>query len=255
MADDPLLGSSMTLVIDGQEVTGQITSVSASQMEVTLNIRQPAAGYRGTQAKVLLGDGEDVILDLGKNGFYSNLVVVVPLSRKPTPQLHQPVASRPRDTESGDEEGESSGTGPLKASERRRFFRLGIDLDIDVLENVGHRKEYARAHGHTINLSGGGMLLSLDKILLAGVHHFRIHMPKETMVVMGRVIRNEKGLSSTTPVEFVDLSEADRSKLIRFIFKTMRGGKDDEELKKQDEPPRYWLRRQKFFQPAKPRYW
>lgn len=248
MADDPLLGSAMTLVIDGQEVTGKVTSVSASQLEVTLNIRQPAKGYQGTQARVKLGDDDDVLLDLGKNGYYASLVVVVPITGKKLPAL----ASSAAESEAS---GESTATGPLKASERRRFFRLGIDLEIEVLENVGHRKEYVRARGRTLNLSGGGMLLQLDKILLAGVHHFRIHLPKETMVVMGRVIRNEKGLSSTTPVEFVDLGEADRSKLIRFIFKTMRGLKDDGEEKKPEDAPRYWLRRQKYFQPAKPRYW
>lgn len=254
MADDPLLGSAMTLVIDGQEVTGKVTGVSASSLEVTLNIRQPAKGYQGTQALVKLGDEDDVLLDLGKQGYYSTLVVVVPVKRMPTPALEHLPDTAPR-RESEESDGESSGTGPLKPSERRRFFRLGIELEVEVLENVGHRREYVRASGQTINLSGGGMLLSLDKILLAGVHHFRIHMPKETMTLMGRVIRNEKGMSSTTPVEFIDLTEGERSKLIRYIFKTMRNAKDDDEDKKTEDAPRYWLRRQKFFTQSKPRYW
>ena len=258
MADDALLGSAMTLVIDGQEVTGKVTGVSANQLEVTLNIRQPAKGYQGTQAVVKLGDGDDVILDLGKNGFYSSLVVVVPTfgRRLPTPELYQPPASADSRRPDDGEDGESSGTGPLKASERRRFFRLGIELPVEVLENVGARKEYVRASGSTINLSGGGMLLTMDKLLLAGVHHFRLHLPKETMILTGRVIRNEKGMSSTTPVEFIDLTEGERSKLIRFIFRAMRNAKDDEEEKKRpEEAPRYWLRREKFFPPSKPRYW
>lgn len=257
MSDDTLLGSSVTLVIDGQEVAGTVTSVSHSQMEVTVNIRQPARGYSGTQARVVMGDGDDILLDLGKHSFYTTMVVVVPMhgKRRPAAPLHVPSASR-EETDSAPDDGEETANTALKPSERRRFFRLGIELEVDVLENVGARKEYVRAQGRTLNLSGGGMLLTLDKILLAGVHHFRIHLPKETMLVLGRVIRNEKGLSSTTPVEFVDLHEADRSKLIRYIFKAMRNAKDDEEEPgKSEEAPRYWLRRQKYFAPQKPRYW
>jgi hypothetical protein len=257
MSDDALLGSSMTLVIDGQEVTGTVTGVSASQLEVTVNIRQPARGYAGTQARVVMGEGDEVLLDLGKHSFYTSMVVVVPTHGKRRPAA--PLRVRPTDSDadsaSEESDGEETANTALKPSERRRFFRLGIELDVEVLENVGARKEYVRARGRTLNLSGGGMLLNLDKILLAGVHHFRVHLPKEEMILLGRVIRNEKGLSSTTPVEFIDLHEADRSKLIRYIFKAMRNGREEDEQPKTDEPPRYWQRRQKFFTPQKPRYW
>jgi hypothetical protein len=151
--------------------------------------------------------------------------------------------------------------------ERRHFFRFAVNCPVDVVENVGHTREYVREEGRTMNLSGGGMLAEFDKPLPPGTYRFRLQLPEETMLLTGRIIKKGQAPGRVAPIEFVDLHEAERSKLIRFIFNMMRSmrqtargfAKDDDNLPdpKTDKPKEkaYWRRREKYFKSSKIRYW
>lgn len=152
--------------------------------------------------------------------------------------------------------------------ERRHYFRFAVDIPVQVVEDVGHRRDWVREEGRTMNLSGGGMLAEFDKPLPPGTYRFRIALPEEEMVMSGRVIKKGDGLTRVAAIEFIDLTEAQRSKLIRFIFNMMRnlrnvargidpasdGGEKQEKTEKTEEKA-HRLRREKYFKPTKIRYW
>ena len=150
----------------------------------------------------VLPGGDPVSFDLGRHSFYSTLVIEVP---------------RPRQARKA----ETAGGEDVPASDRRTSFRLATECDVDVFESLSHGRDYLRARGKTLNVSGGGMMVELNKPLLPGTYKFRLHLPNEVLEVAGAVIRNKKQASLTMPVEFVDLHEVERSKLIRFIFQRM----------------------------------
>lgn len=248
MSDEsPLLGSSMVLTLDGQKVTGKIVEVHEERLVVRVAIHQPARGYQGVIGRAILPDGEVIKFDLGRQSHYSELLIDVPLPL-------------------GDEK-----PAPAPEQERRKFFRLAIELPVEVVENIGFSKEYVRTRGTTVNISGGGMLLDFDQPILPGVYKFRVHLPNETLTLAGRVIRKTMAAASISPVEFVDIHEVERSKLIRLIFNRMRNLKDPggeggegaeageahekHHATKNEEEPRYWRRREKFYKPGKIRYW
>lgn len=239
MEDEPheLIGESLIIALDGQKVAGTITAVHDSTFEVTLQIRQPAKGYTGVMASTVLPDGVPVQFDMGRHSHYGTLVIEVP----------RPRAAR----QAGGEEEE-------KADDRRHFFRLSTECEVEAFETLGRSGEYLRARGKTLNMSGGGMLVELNKPLLPGTYKWRVYMPHETLEVAGAVIRSKKQASLVMPVEFVDLHEVERSKLIRFIFNRLRNIKEDVEGKKKSatgDEPRYSRRHERFLKPTKPRHW
>jgi hypothetical protein len=235
---EDLLGTSLVVSLDGQKVAGRVTAVHDSAIEITLSIRQPAKGYQGVLGATVLPDGEEVRFDLGRHGYYSSLVIEVP---------------RRRDVRKALQGGEDE----KPADERRKFYRLATECEVEALEELPNGRDYVRARGRTLNISGGGMLVELNKPLLPGSYKFKLHLPHETLVVAGAVIRNKKQAALVMPVEFVDLHEVERSKLIRFIFQRMRNIRDDVDAKKTSstDEPRYWRRREKYMKAPRPRYW
>jgi hypothetical protein len=153
------------------------------------------------------------------------------------------------------------------ADERRHFFRFAVNCPVDVVENVGHTRDYVREEGRTVNLSGGGMLAEFDKPLPPGTYRFRLQLPEEVMILTGRIIKKSENAGRVAPIEFVDLHESERSKLIRFIFNMMRSmqqtargfAKDENKVPdpKTEKPKEkaYWRRREKYFKSTKIRYW
>lgn len=235
--EEELIGQSLIVSLDGQKVAGKITAVKDTVFEVTLQIRQPAKGYNGVIASTVLPDGSAMQFDLGRHSFFTHLVLEVPRPRKAR---------------------QDEGDGEKPADERRRYFRLSTECEVEAYETLGHSRDYLRARGKTLNISGGGMLVEMNKPLLPGLYKWRVYMPHETLEVAGAVIRNKKQASLVMPIEFVDLHEVERSKLIRFIFNRMRNLKDDLDEKKRkgaEQEPRYWRRREKYMKPPKPRYW
>lgn len=238
------IGATMVLTLDGQKVTGKIVEAHPERLLVRVAIHQPAKGYQGIIGRAIMPDGGVIKFDMGRQSHYSELLIEVPL---PT--------------------GEEA-PAPAPEQERRKFFRLAIELPVEIVENVGFSKEYVRSRGETVNVSGGGMLVDFGQPMLPGVYKFRIHMPNETLTIAGRVIRKAMSSAAISPVEFVDIHEVERSKLIRLIFNRMRNigepteGKEGQEGEEQpkatkasEDEPRYWRRREKFYKPGKIRYW
>ena len=240
---DHLIGSTMVLTLDGQKVTGKVVEAHDDRLLVRVAIHQPAKGYQGVIGRAIMPDGAVIKFDLGRQSHYSEMLIEVPLPR-----------------------GEEA-PAPAPDQERRRFFRLAIELPVEVVENVGFSKEYVRTRGETVNISGGGMLVDFEQSILPGVYKFRVHMPGETLTLAGRVIRKTMAQASVSPVEWVDIHEVERSKLIRLIFNRMRNIKDPgpedgaegeahaKPAKAGEDEPRYWRRREKFYKPNKIRYW
>lgn len=246
MADaDSLIGTSVDIDLEGQRLTGEVTAVRGDVAEVTVRLRHPVRDHRGVSAQIRFKGQARYELDLTDRARYTTMVVELPL----------PEALVERDREEVED-----------GADRRRHFRLGVECPVEVLENAGSDREYVRSHGTTINISGGGMLIQLDRVILAGVHVFRVHMPEETLEVSGRIIPSRKGLSQKVAVEFVELPEAVRSKVVRFVFQRMRGvkpaangaeGEKKVRLRRDEDAdkPRYLIRREKYYQPPKIRYW
>jgi hypothetical protein len=158
-------------------------------------------------------------------------------------------------------------TEPPK-DERRHYFRFAVDCDVELVENVGHTREYVRSEGHTLNLSGGGMQAEFDQPVPPGTYRFRVHLTEDdAMLLSGRVIKKGDTPTRVCAIEFIDLHEADRSKLIRFIFNMMRSlkqaarglpaddAKDAAKEKDKEKEKAYRSRRERFFRPGKIRYW
>lgn len=231
-ADESLIGTGLNLVIADQAVKGKILEVLPGKLVVELAVRQPASEYYGQLAQATLPDGRQIDFDLSRNAYFAHLVVEVPL---PAPQRLA-----------------ASGGASEASNERRRYFRLSTDLDVEVIDMLSTR-DVVRATGRTLNLSGGGMLVQLTRPLTSGLYTFRLHMPSEALVLHGRILG--KGAMQTVAVEFVDLHEVERSKLIRFIFNKMRNIREGLDKKKKNDEPRYKRRRERFYQPVKIRYW
>ena len=156
---EELLGKSLIVTLEGQKVAGKVTAVHESAIELTLTIRQPAKGYQGVVASAALPDGEEVRFDLGRHGFYGTLVIEIP---------------RPRDVRKALTAETSPDEVEKPADERRKFFRLATECEVEVLETLPNGRDYLRARGRTLNVSGGGMLLEMRRPLLPGTYKFRL---------------------------------------------------------------------------------
>ena len=177
-----------------------------------------------------------------------------PAAEAPAPQETRPV-QKPADKPPADE--------------RRHFFRFAVDCPVEVVENIGHTREYVREAGNTLNLSGGGMLAEFASPLPPGSYRFRIHLPGDPMILPGRVIKKGDGpVGRVAAIEFTELNEGQRSKLIRFIFNMMRNlkdsvprvepnaeGEEGSHSRPREQVDRSKERRERFFKPSKIRYW
>jgi hypothetical protein len=102
--------------------------------------------------------------------------------------------------------------------QRREHVRVPTDQKVSVLSGRG-----VRAIAHTVNLSGGGMLLNdLYELNLDDRIHFRIEIDPDEPVVEGwaRVVR--VGSHGQRAFQFVDISRKQRERLIHFIFDRQR---------------------------------
>lgn len=176
--------------------------------------------------------GEVVAVDLVPGGRYANVRVQLPVE---TPLVAAPVV------------------------ERRRYYRLALKLPVVVIVDASAEvPARVRATGHSINLSGGGMVVALDAPLLPGIYHFRIALPDGPLDTCGQILRGGESAQSV-PVEFAGLNELGRSRLIRFIFgkmRTMHTATDVSEVTEGQASSRaYWRQRKQPQKPTKFRYW
>ncbi|MEB3329180.1 MAG: PilZ domain-containing protein [Candidatus Sericytochromatia bacterium] len=237
-------GDTLDVVLEGQAARSEVISVDDDQLVVRVGIHQPALSHAGLIGRAQLADGREIKFDLGQCGRYVALELTIPLAAREQ-LLEEP-----------------------PAIDRRRFFRLGMELDVDVIEAYGvgsggrsFGSEIIRTRGKSVNVSGGGMLCALDQPLMPGLYTVRIYLPGETVTATAKVIRKPLASPVLTAMEFVSIHEMDRSKLIRLIFNRMRNVKalntasPKEKAKSKDAMSRSQARREKYFSPPRIRYW
>lgn len=109
--------------------------------------------------------------------------------------------------------------------QRRKFVRVPIVCNIEYskLENQSNAK---LLKAMMIDLSGGGMRIKLnEEISLGNKIVAYIPVSKEQLILKGEVVRIEKDEDrkrNLCGVNFLELDERNREKLIRFIFQIMR---------------------------------
>lgn len=127
----------------------------------------------------------------------------------------------------------------IKRRQRRNYFRLPCNLEANykvITEDADSSSEIEEEEdekGLVVNLSGGGLLLVTSRSLLPGTLLY-LHLilqckkGKKEMRLKGRVVRssplkvNNKTLRYRCGVEFVEISEKERDKIISFLFALMR---------------------------------
>lgn len=113
--------------------------------------------------------------------------------------------------------------GP-KRIQRRSFFRIPVTLKIKVknTNSINWCVAYIK------NISGGGALLhTYLECNKNDILELRIPVDKETLEVKARVVRVEKDIMRyinpfEIAVEYYDISEKDRDKIIKFIMQEQR---------------------------------
>lgn len=113
--------------------------------------------------------------------------------------------------------------------QQRSFVRMDVVLPakMQVLtpENEGEEAAFAGGKVFTKNISGGGLCLITEEPIDIGIQlHLEVELPEqEILSITGRVARVEKPQNDRQlfwiGVEFLDVSETIRSRIIRFVFK------------------------------------
>lgn len=244
---DDLVGQQVDLTLEGQAVRGLVAAVKSEYMAVRVPLNLPASQYEGVIGRLALPDGREVRFDVGHHAAFIEMELKIPLKAREQVREEAP------------------------AVERRKFYRLACELDVEVIEPVGYGPaggqkgfgaEIIRTRGRSVNVSGGGLLCKLDQPLMPGVYAIRLHLPNETLTLSAKVIRKPLASPVFTAMEFVGINEMDRSKIIRLIFNRMRHVKEKtqkaeapETARRRDEPTRHQIRREKYYMPPKIRYW
>lgn len=107
---------------------------------------------------------------------------------------------------------------PPEVLQRREYVRVPTHQKVSIVGGSG-----VRAISRTVNLSGGGMLLSdLYELELDDRAHFRIELVPEEPMVEGwaRVVR--LGTQGHRAFQFEEIAKKQRERLIHFIFDRQR---------------------------------
>lgn len=109
--------------------------------------------------------------------------------------------------------------------QRRMFVRVPIVCNIDYskLENQSNPKRFKAI---MVDLSGGGMRIKFsEEVTLKSKILAYLPVGKEQLILKGEVVRVEKDEDkkrNVCGINFIDLDERSREKLIKFIFQIMR---------------------------------
>jgi hypothetical protein len=108
--------------------------------------------------------------------------------------------------------------GNPEVIQRRAFVRVHTPQAVTLLDGAQHAEQ-----AYTIDLSGGGMLLSrVPALALGDTIAFEIELGEDVPLIEGvaRVVRVEEG--GRRALAFEQIEERDRQRLIRFVFALMR---------------------------------
>ncbi len=115
--------------------------------------------------------------------------------------------------------------------QRRSFLRVPAALPVtfSILEDIEQLPAPEVHQGETVDISGGGVLLRSPVPLREGDYlELEVTVPKRgTLGVVGRVVRVQEKKGAKGPefyagVDFVVIAEADRDKIVGFVFERQR---------------------------------
>ncbi|RKD27766.1 c-di-GMP-binding flagellar brake protein YcgR, contains PilZNR and PilZ domains [Caminicella sporogenes DSM 14501] len=117
-------------------------------------------------------------------------------------------------------------TGSIRKMQRREFFRLDIILNV-IIEINNDENEVKQINAISKDISGGGIrIICKEKLNLNRLLKCIIPLDNETIELNGKVVRCQKVPDSISKydigIEFVDIDESIRKKIISFIFKKQR---------------------------------
>ncbi|MFO7154846.1 MAG: PilZ domain-containing protein [Caldicoprobacter oshimai] len=121
-------------------------------------------------------------------------------------------------------------TSPIHRLQRRSFYRLKINLSVlfRVVEQDFTYDKPCYIKAHTIDISGGGIRLLTDEKLEPG-QQVECQIPigeRDNLELKGVVVRVvpcvEGNYKFEVGIKFVDILEAERDRLIQFIFQQQR---------------------------------
>ncbi len=113
--------------------------------------------------------------------------------------------------------------------QRRDYVRIETMLSVDYsIENDEESKDLCVLHVSSRDISGGGIAIIERKVLpVDTIVNLNIHLPEENLEIKGKVVRwGEVDTSPTKKywmgVQFINISERERQKIIHYIFKRQR---------------------------------
>jgi c-di-GMP-binding flagellar brake protein YcgR len=110
--------------------------------------------------------------------------------------------------------------------QRRNYMRLPIKLE-SYFRLVGDESDFKKAE--TLNISGGGALIITEEAIEEGQNiEFELYIPnRKPFFCLAKVVRllergTEKGGRNKAAIEYYDITESKRDKIINYIFEKQR---------------------------------
>lgn len=215
------VGQMVVVRLGDGEYAGEVTLVSPDRVEVTVRLRHdPPASVPQGGGTITFGDGRQQPFSPSSLSLFTTLVIALS-----TDETQMPI------------------------SEKRRFLRIDRRVPVHVRQGEGEESRLI-ASGATRDLSGGGTQLELEAPLEVGaLFQLTLFLPDESVQIPARVLRTtrQRGGSYWISMAFEGLTEAERSRIIRYIFARLRSLKGGATT---------GIDRQRFqLPPSKIRYW
>lgn len=114
--------------------------------------------------------------------------------------------------------------------QRRHFVRVPLNLPVNILRVDPNTRTFGNVSAWVDNLSGGGMLVQLEKgreMYVGDIAGLNFQLPgsegSSTISAKVRVIHKRTALQSSEPIsvgiEFIDLPETEREAIIKCVFR------------------------------------
>lgn len=117
----------------------------------------------------------------------------------------------------------------VKKIQRRDYFRVNVVQIISYIKEVDLKKDIRREEDYEdallLDLSGGGMRIKVrEKLSFNDIIISNLNYEEEKIIVKGRVVRIEKTEDKKYiyGIDFKDLDNSTREKIIKVVFKIMR---------------------------------
>jgi len=118
--------------------------------------------------------------------------------------------------------------GEVERLQRREYYRLPVSVPVEARPEGEEEAQWMT--GHTLDLSAGGMLLSIRLDVQEGDRlELRVYLGQEEMVpAVAEVVRRESLAGPELPrrvprrrfgLKFVEIDMRDRDRIVRFIFR------------------------------------